>query len=565
MNNTTPPTRPTAGIDWPASLSIYLDVRMPKILLLGSISGFPWVLIGSMITLWLKDTGFSRSNIGLFGVIFTVYALNMLWAPVVDNLRIPLLSRWVGLRKSWILLMQVIIMVGICALSTLTPTEHIKWIAAWGFIIALASATQDISIDATRIELIGELEVSKVGAGSAMATSGWWIGYGFGGGAALYCANLLQQQGLDNYWQTTYLLSLIYIVISILLLLVFVREPSHQDRAQHQSSDTKAMAELLFQQPTGNEPGKHTRRLIAGIVLSGLFFSFAGFEALQAPLTQYLGTDNGLIQFLALWVAFMLVAALFVAAITQFRPKTSPASLPSQVLPSHTQPFRIEAGSARHKFAHVLAIYYMPVARFLQQHGSRVGLLLLAVIFFFKIGEAFLGRMSLVFYQEIGFDKQDIAIYSKALGTLTVCVFAVIGSVINAHYGLFRGLVLSAIAMAATNLLFAALAWWPEKWLFTIAVVGDQFTAAISTVAFVAFISQLCDRSYTASQYAAFASIGNFARTSLAASSGMLVDGLNGNWPVFFVLTAVMVIPSLTLLFWLRKDIAPILAGKSRK
>ncbi|MEH6542367.1 MAG: MFS transporter [Porticoccaceae bacterium] len=563
MNNITPPTRPTAGIDWLASLSIYLDVRMPKILLLGSISGFPWVLIGSMITLWLKDTGFSRSNIGLFGVIFTVYALNMLWAPVVDNLRIPLLSKWVGLRKSWILLMQVIIMIGICALSTLTPAEHIKWIAGWAFIIALASATQDISIDATRIELIGELEVSKIGAGSAMATSGWWIGYGFGGGAALYCANLLQQQGLANYWQTTYLLSLIYIAISILLLLLFVREPCHQNRAQHQSSDTEAMAALLFRQATRNESEKHTRRLIAGIVLSGLFFSFAGFEALQALLTQHLGTDNGLVQFLALWVAFMLVAALFVAAITQFRPKTSPASLPSQALPSHTLPFRIEAGSARHKFAHVLAIYYMPVARFLQQHGSRVGLLLLAVIFFFKIGEAFLGRMSLVFYQEIGFDKQDIAIYSKALGTLTVCVFAVIGSVINAHYGLFRGLVLSAIAMAATNLLFAALAWWPEKWLFTIAVVGDQFTAAISTVAFVAFISQLCDRSYTASQYAAFASIGNFARTSLAASSGMLVDGLNGNWPVFFVLTAVMVIPSLILLFWLRKDIAPILAGKS--
>ena len=148
-----------------------------------------------------------------------------------------------------------------------------------------------------------------------MATSGWWIGYGFGGGAALYCANLLQQQGLANYWQTTYLLSLIYIVISILLLLIFVREPCHQNRAQHQSSDTKAMAELLFQQPTGNESGKHTRRLIAGIVLSGLFFSFAGFEALQAPLTQYLGTDNGLIQFLALWVAFMLVAALFVAVM----------------------------------------------------------------------------------------------------------------------------------------------------------------------------------------------------------------------------------------------------------
>lgn len=553
-NNHTAPPPLTPGINWSASLGIYLDVRMPKILLLGSISGFPWVLIGSMVTLWLKDEGFSRSNIGLFGVIFTVYALNMLWAPVVDNLRIPLLSNRVGLRKSWILLMQVIIVIGICALSTLTPREDIQWIAIWAFVIALASATQDISIDATRIELIGELEVSKVGAGSAMATSGWWIGYGFGGGAALYFASLLQQQGFSNYWQLTYLLALVYILISVALLLLFVREPAHPKRNQHQSSDTKAMAQILFREASPGESKRHARRLIAGIILSSLLFTFIGFESLQPILLQHmdisrLNAASGIAHFLVIWLGFIVLATIFVALLTGFKSSSSPALATS----THT-------GS--NAFTHLLAIYYMPVARFLQQHGTRVGFLLLAVIFFFKIGEAFLGRMSLVFYQEIGFDKQDIALYSKTLGTLTVCVFAVIGSVINAHYGLFRGLVVSAIAMASTNLLFAALAWWPEQWLFTIAVVTDQFTAAVSTVTFVAFISQLCDRSYTASQYAAFASIGNFSRTTLAASSGILVDGLNGNWPVFFVLTALMVIPSLALLFWIRKDIAPLLLGK---
>ena len=554
MNNNIDSAPVETGIKWRASLRIYLDFRMPKILLLGSISGFPWVLIGSMATLWLKDEGFSRSNIGLFGVIFAVYALNMLWAPIVDSLRIPILSRSIGLRKSWILSMQLLIMVGVYALSTLTPSEHIEWIAFWAFIIALSSATQDISIDATRIELIGELETDKVGAGSAMATSGWWIGYGFGGGAAFYFADLFQQQGITNYWQTTYLLSLIYISSSIILLLFFVDEPSHKNRKQTQNNDIQEMEQLLFQKKLRKKTGEQYRRLAGGLILSGLFFSFAGFELLQPTLKEYFGIEHSTISFLTLWLICSLVAASFVAFIRL-------AGLASVLNPSHKGPFT-EPRSIRNTFSYALSIYYMPVARFLQQNGTRVGLLLLAVIFFFKIGEAFLGRMSLVFYQEIGFDKQDIALYSKALGTITVCVFAVIGSVINAHYGLFRGLVISAIAMAATNLLFALLAWWPEKWLFTIAVVTDQFTTAISTVAFVAFISQLCDRSYTASQYAAFASIGNFSRTSLAASSGLLVDGLNGNWPVFFVLTSIMVIPSLMLLFWVRKDISPILSGK---
>jgi PAT family beta-lactamase induction signal transducer AmpG len=204
----------------------------------------------------------------------------------------------------------------------------------------------------------------------------------------------------------------------------------------------------------------------------------------------------------------------------------------------------------------------MPVARFLETHGVRVGAIIIATIFLFKVGEAFLGRMSLVFYKEIGFSKSDIALYQKGFGTISVCFFSIIGSLINARYGLFRGIFLSGVAMASTNLLFAVLAAHPVKWLFTFAVVTDQFTTAISTVAFVAFISQLCDRTYTATQYAAFASLGNLSRTTLSAGSGVVVDALGGNWTLFFIITTLMVVPSLLLLIAVRKHLEPLMEGQ---
>ncbi len=213
----------------------------------------------------------------------------------------------------------------------------------------------------------------------------------------------------------------------------------------------------------------------------------------------------------------------------------------------------------------VFGLYRDPVVSFAGRYGVRLALMLLFFVFFFKIGEAFLGRMSLVFYKEIGFSKSQIGLLSGGLGTVTVCVFAVLGSFINARYGLFRGIVLGGCAMAATNFLFALLAHYPEQWLFTVAVVADQFTTAVSTVAFVAFLSQLCDRAHTATHYAALASLGNLSRTTLAAASGALVDGLGGNWSLFFVLTVLMVTPSLFVLAAARRRLRPVMTGATTR
>ena len=441
-------------VRWRRALSVYRDMRMLKILLLGFISGFPWLLIGSMLSLWLKEEGLSRSSIGLFGLAFSVYAVNALWAPAVDGVRLPFFSA-LGRRRSWIVLMQIFIAAaafGLFLLPSAAGALHLAAILI--FMIAAASATQDVAIDALRIELIGKDEPEKVGPGAAMATSGWWLGFGGGKAVALPLVSFLQETEVAAAWQWGYLAMLAVVVLSSVLLILFVKE-----------SPAKAAAVVAEKKEGRN-----------------IFF---------------------------------------------------------------------RAGD----------IYAAPIKSFVSRHALRLALLLLAFVFFFKIGEAFLGRMSIVFYKEIGFSKNEIGLLSGGLGTITVCIFAVLGSGINARYGLYRGIVIGGIAMATTNLLFALLAFWPERWLFGAAVVADQFTTSVSTVAFVAFISQLCAREYAATQYAALASLGNLSRTTLAAGSGFLIDGLDGDWPVFFLLTALMVTPSLLILFFRRRQIAPLMRG----
>ena len=162
-------------------------------------------------------------------------------------------------------------------------------------------------------------------------------------------------------------------------------------------------------------------------------------------------------------------------------------------------------------------------------------------------------RLGNVFYKEVGFSKGEIAIYSKTLGWITTVVFTLLGGIFAMRAGIIKTMFVAGGFMAATNLLFAALAWsGKSEWLFALAVIADDISAAFATVAFVAFISLLVDRTYTATQYALLASIGTAGRTTLASSSGALVDWLNGDWGIFFVITAVMVIPSLIFLYMIK-------------
>ena len=197
-----------------------------------------------------------------------------------------------------------------------------------------------------------------------------------------------------------------------------------------------------------------------------------------------------------------------------------------------------------------------PIISFFKKNGFSIALGIIGFVFLFKIGEAFLGRMSIIFYKEIGFSKSDIAIYSKTLGWITTVIFTLLGGLFVIRSGILKAMFLAGIIMAGTNLFFSVLAWFGKsEILFAAAVIFDDIAAAFATVAFVAFISLLVDRAYTATQYALLASIGTAGRTTLASSSGALVDWLNGDWGTFFILTALMVIPSLIILWIMRNKL----------
>tara|TARA_B110000971_G_scaffold196955_1_gene212449 strand:- start:241 stop:1590 length:1350 start_codon:yes stop_codon:yes gene_type:complete len=441
-------------------LNPYLDHRMLRILLLGVMSGFPWVLIGSALSLWLKENDLSRTTIGWAGLIFGVYAINFLWAPLIDRLHLPLLSKKIGHRKSWIILMQVIIFISLLLWSFLDPSKNLWLVIAVGLGIAISSATQDITIDALRIEQIGEDEKELLSAGAAVSVVGWWTGYKLGGLVSLISADMLQKQGLENYWQISFLiLSIIVALCSIGLL--FIPE---------KNSDEKVKLQNLADQ----------------------------------KIVDKIGSSN----------SFVKIFAWFYSTLIN------------------------------------------PLLSFFKKNTLSVAFAILSFVFLFKIGEAFLGRMSLVFYKEIGFSKTDIALYSKGIGWLTTVTFTLLGGLFAFRMGLIKAMFVSGVLMASTNIMFSVLAWFGNsEILFAFTVLIDDLAAAFATVAFVGFISALVDRNYTATQYALLASIGTAGRTLFASSSGMMVDWLNGNWIIFFIITALMVIPSLVCLFLIRKKL----------
>ena len=421
------------------------DRRIWRIFVLGIASGYPWVIIGgSTLSVWLRESGFSRTSIGLFSLVFTAYTINFLWAPILDAVKFKRLSK-IGQRRSWILICQIAIIAITLAMATVGPNLNIYLFALLAVGIGFFSATQDLAIDAYRITVIPESEGRLISLGAAMATCGWWVGFGVPGALLLYCAEIVS-------WQWVYVVAAGLIIPITVLVLMWFEEPK-----------------------------------IASV--------------------------------------------------------------------SHEKNW----------FANVLITYVDTVTEFFRRNGVGIAFGLLLFIFLFKIGEAFLGRMVAVFYIEVGYSKAEIATFSKLVSTSITIVFALFAGVLMPRVGVFKMLLWAGLLMAATNLMFAWIAWdasaaataaaaagledpGPSLVLFMAAVVSDGITSSVSTVAFVSFLTFYVSRLHAAGQYGALASLGNAGRTLLAGTSGLLVDQLGGDWALFFVITSVAVVPSLLLL-----------------
>jgi PAT family beta-lactamase induction signal transducer AmpG len=205
----------------------------------------------------------------------------------------------------------------------------------------------------------------------------------------------------------------------------------------------------------------------------------------------------------------------------------------------------------------------IPFGDFFQRCGLKFGFALLLFLLIFRIGEAMLGRMSIIFYPELGFSTDEIALYSRFLGGLSTVIFSIMGALINTRFGIIRGMFIGGVVMASSNLLYALMALvGPEPWLFALTLLVDNFTQAFAVVAVISFMSFFASEVYTGTQFALMTSISNFGRTTLSAGSGALVDGLDGNWMLFFLLTTLAVIPGLILLVWLGKNLPAIIVNR---
>ncbi|THF60564.1 AmpG family muropeptide MFS transporter [Pseudothauera nasutitermitis] len=430
-----------------AAFATYWNRRMLTLLALGFSSGLPAPLVFSNLSIWLRDEGVSRTSIGLFALAATPYAINFLWAPLIDRLHLPGLTTRFGRRRGWALATQFALMGAILWMSFSAPAQHLWMMAVATLLVTTASATQDIVIDAYRIDV---LEPEQYGAGSAVAIWGWHLGGTLVGGAG----GLLLAQYFG--WQASYQVLALAVLVGIVAI-------------------------LCSPEPTRGVPA-----------------ALAAEE--DAVRVRFAGRMPARAAALAAWLYNAVVA---------------------------------------------------PFAEFMRRDGW---VLVLVFVFVFKFGDAMLGRMSGVFYRELGFSLADIAEVSKLYGFAANLVGVFLGGVLAARIGVLRALFVAGLMAAGTNLTYAALAMvGQQKWMLAVAVVSDSFTGGLVTVAFVAYLSGLCNVAYTATQYALLSSLGNLSRIWLSASAGYMVDRLDGDWAVFFFITAGLALLGLPLLVWLMR------------
>lgn len=431
-----------------STLQAYANRRMLTLLALGFASGLPAPLVFANLSIWLRDAGVSRTDIGLFAFAATPYVLNFLWAPLIDRLRLPWLTARFGQRRSWALLTQVTLMAAIFWLAGQNPATQLWAMAMAVLLVTTASATQDIVIDAYRIEV---LEPQQYASGSAVAIWGWHLGGTLIGGAG----GLLLADAFG--WQIAYQVLALAVGIGMLAILLSP-EPARQARIAVNAAEQQTRQQLSHRLPN-----------LPAFLIAALAWLY---HTVIAPLADFIRRDG-----------------------------------------------------------------WMPI---------------LAFIFLFKFGDAMLGRMSGVFYRELGFSLVDIAEVSKAYGFLANMVGVLLGGILAARIGVLKALFVSGLFAATTNLTYSLLAHvGQQKAFLVLAVVSDNFTGGLVTVAFVAYLSSLCNVAYTATQYALLSSLGNLSRLWLSASSGYVVDRLDGDWAVFFALTAALALIGLPLLVWL--------------
>ncbi len=436
--------------NWLDAGRIYLDRRVLSMLFLGFSSGLPFGVLAEPLSAWLADFGLSKTAIGLFALVSLPYSVKILWSPFIDRLKVPVLCDVFGRRRGWALLSQLLLLLAIAAMGFTQPEISLLWTAVFALAVAFFSASQDIVIDAYRIEILTE---DQLAAGSALVIWGWRAAAWAGAAFALILSDIIS-------WPLVFLILAVAVVVGILTILV---NPEPRPPASDES------------------------------------------ENLERRTEDYLVGRRGVPRQLAEPVAWIFVS------------------------------------------------YAGPLKEFFSRRNV---LLILLFCFFYKYGDAVLSVMKVPFFKEIGFTNTDIGAVAKLVGFPPIIVGALVGGLVLARYGMMKGLLITGILMALSNLVFVVQAWVGADIVMLAVTVGiENFTTAMGTVAFVAYLSSLCNISYTATQYALLTSVMAFSRTVMSSGAGWVADQVS--WPTFFVITTLAALPGLIFLVWMMRIIPP--------
>ena len=488
------------------SLKGYQDRRAIALLLLGFSAGIPILLIFSTLSLWLLEAGVQRETVTMFSWAALGYSFKFVWSPLIDALPVPLLSRVLGKRRSWLLLAQGLIIVAIVLMSSINPQFSGGLNAmAWGAVLlGFSSATQDVVIDAYRIEAAPD-DSAMQSVMSSTYTAGYRLGMIVAGAGSLMLAQWLgstKAHYVYSAWQQTYWAMAATMLVGVAATL-WVREPAGQ------------------QAQTAGQGVDDNLRLLAMFVLAVLAFVWA-FRQINGLLPENAASPVAAL----LWETLRLAGSLLAAVAVGF--------------------VAVRAKLVRAEV--VRRVWVAPLADFFARYGKRAALLL-ALIGLYRISDIVSGVISNVFYADMGFSKVEIASAVKTFGVAMSILGGIAGGVLAQRFRLMNMMMLGAVAAAATNLLFVWLALRGHDVPLMYTAVGlDNFAAGLAGTVFVAFLSALTNIRFTAVQYALFSSLMTLLPKTLGGYSGAIVKQID--YTGFFLFTAALGVPILLLVWW---------------
>ena len=505
---------PKSEKTWRESLTSLTHPRVLTMLFLGISAGTPLLMIFSSLSLWLREAGVERSSVTYFSWAALGYSFKFIWAPLVDQLPLPFLSKKFGRRRAWLLFSQFMIIFAISTMAFIDPAIDTLNAMAWAAVfLGFSSATQDIVIDAYRIESAAT-DLQALMSSSYIA--GYRIGMLLAGAGTLFLADNFGST-LTNYnyqaWQSAYLTMSGVMLTGVITTLV-ISEPAASVSIQtHRKNDHLSLVFLFI-------------ITVSGFI--GCFYYTSNYAQLSTTSLSTLLANKNLASFIIELCRLSL--ALLSAGITA-KIVISTGLIQQQILEK---------------------TYLEPVKDFFHRFGWSLAWLLLALIGLYRISDILLGVISNVFYQDLGYTKPEIASVVKSFGLLMTIVGGFLGGILSVRFGVLKILFLGALLSGLTNLLFMLLAQTGHDMLMlTLVISADNLSAGLASAAFIAFLSSLTNISFTAVQYAIFSSLMTLLPKILGGYSGSVVEAVG--YSQFFLITALSGIPVLLLILWAGK------------